>query len=122
MDVDLLRSKGIEPQAIQRATVADHRLRIGRRATIVAELGAAVEGLVMSLADEDLERLYGDAGLEDYRPIPVTAVTFDGSVVDAACYVLPAPTSDPPDAAYVDRLRQVAEAAGLTRSYIDAIG
>jgi hypothetical protein len=81
---------------------------VGERATIVPAGGAAVFGIVMTMSLRDLDRLYGQPGLQMYR---AAAVLVEGDAgesppVAALAYVLPeepAPGDRNPD--YAAKLR-----------------
>jgi len=68
MDAEVLRKAGVEPINVRRASVPHFALRIGQRATLVAFAGARAHGMLMSLSQEDLKRLYSPPGLETYHP------------------------------------------------------
>jgi hypothetical protein len=114
MDPDVLRSQAVEPVAPRRASAEGQALRIGKRATLVAQHGARAWGMVYALSDADLARLYDAPGLEDYRRATVKVRLIDGGELDAACYTLPrAPTSGEANADYADRLRGVLARLGF---------
>jgi hypothetical protein len=63
----------------------------------------------MSLAGDELERLYSEPGVQAYRPKAVVVHPASGGVISALCYNLPEPP--PPDehnAEYATKLRAVA--------------
>jgi hypothetical protein len=122
MDQDLLRSKGLRPEAIELASVAGFELRIGQRATLVHQEGGRVHGVVMSLTLADLERLYSEPGLQAYSPAPVLARLASGGIVAALCYNLaepPLPTERNPD--YAMKLQAVARKVGLPATYVASL-
>ena len=119
MDADLLRSKGLNPEGIERAIVGGYSLRIGKRAALAEDTAGQVHGLVMSLTDDELERLYSEPSVQAYRPQDVVAQLASGHTVGAVCYNLPEPPSlseSNPD--YAAKLRQVAHRVGLPNDYI----
>jgi hypothetical protein len=66
-------------------------------------------GVIMSLAGDELERLYSEPGVQAYRPKAVVVHPASGGVISALCYNLPEPP--PPDehnAEYATKLRAVA--------------
>jgi len=122
MDPDVLRAQGIDPGAGRRAHVDGFALRIGARATLVPGAGGCVHGMVYALADADVRALYGQAGLEDYRPEGVLA-WIDGETPHPALTFrlahVPAPHERNDD--YARRLQDVLARLGFPRSYIESI-
>jgi hypothetical protein len=122
MDGALLRTRGLDPRDLARAWVDGWSLRIGRRATLVPAPDSRAYGLVMSLTMEELDRLYSDPSVQEYRPVPVLAQREKGEPIPALCYVLPAPP-DPAErnAEYAEKLRTLARSVGLPAEYVDSI-
>ena len=123
MDPELLAGKGIAPRDPRRAIAESHALRIGRRATLVPEIGARAHGMVYALTQAELDRLYAQPGLEDYRAGPIAVREQDGSTLTAICYNLATPPL-PEDASadYAARLREVLNRLGFPREYTAGIG
>ncbi|HJU72586.1 MAG TPA: gamma-glutamylcyclotransferase family protein [Gemmatimonadaceae bacterium] len=119
MDADLLRAKGLRPEEVQRAHVSGYSLRIGERATLVNDETGQVHGIVMSLTQDELDRLYAEPSVQAYRPQHVVAHLAGGDTIAALCYNLaqpPSPGERNPD--YAAKLRKVAEKVGLPNEYI----
>ncbi|HEY7481662.1 MAG TPA: gamma-glutamylcyclotransferase family protein [Gemmatimonadales bacterium] len=122
MDQDLLRSKGLTPEAVELATVEGYQLRIGQRAALVRQSSGRVHGVVMSLTLADLERLYSEPGLRAYAPEPILAQLAGGGVIAALCYNLvepPPPAERNPD--YAIKLQGVARKVGLPAEYVASL-
>jgi hypothetical protein len=122
MDADLLRTKGVQPIHPRRACVPGFALRIGRRATLVPDPGSRVHGLLMQLSHDEVEQLYAEASVREYRPEAVIAELDDSSLVPALCFNLPEPP--PPGEAneeYAGKLRDLARRLGLPAAYVDRI-
>ena len=124
MDAELLRTKGLDPQAGEVASVDGYTLRIGQRAALVPTPtpGARVHGVVLSLTLADLGRLYAEPSVRAYQPQAVLARLASGEVVAALCYNLPKlpPTSERnPD--YAAKLRETAQKVGLPPAYVSSI-
>jgi len=122
MDEDALRAKGTHPMNPRRARVGGFALRLGQRATLVPDPGAWVHGVVMELSHEEIERLYAEPGVREYRPEAVIADVAGESPLPALCFNLPAPGSEPANQEYARQLREAARRAGLPESYIKSIG
>jgi hypothetical protein len=122
MDAELLRGKGLSPQDVEVGLVPGMSLRIGQRAALVSDHQGQTYGVIMSLAWDELERLYSEPGVQAYRPQAVLVHPASGGVVSALCYNLPEPP--PPDehnAEYATKLRAVARRAGLPEDYVASI-
>ena len=70
----LLEQKGLQVAGSEMSRLDGYDLRIGKRATLAACPGHAVYGVVMDMAREDVEKLYSEVGLREYRPETVTVV------------------------------------------------
>jgi hypothetical protein len=122
MDADLLRSKGLTPRDPELATVNGFALRIGQRAALVPDSSSQVHGVVMSLTLVELDRLYAEPSVREYKPQAVLAELAGGGVTAALCYNLPTPpgaNERNPD--YVTKLREVGEKVGLPEGYLSSL-
>jgi hypothetical protein len=122
MDADLLRSKGLTPRDPELATVAGFALRIGQRAALAPDPSSQVHGVVMSLTLVELERLYAEPSVREYKPQAVLAELAGGGVTAALCYNLPTPpraNERNPD--YVTKLRALGEKVGLPEGYLSSL-
>jgi len=122
MDVRVLREAGAEPANVRPAHVDDFELRIGRRATLVPSPGGRAYGMLISLTQAELDRLYGAPGLEAYRPEAVIAQPFEGAAVPALCFNLvetPEPHERNPE--YATRLRGLLESLGFPVESVDSV-
>jgi hypothetical protein len=123
MDADLLRSKGLEPKDPELASVAGFSLRIGQRAALVPDGSSRVHGVVMSLTLAELERLYAEPSVREYKPQAVLAELAAGGVTAALCYNLPvAPSADQRNPEYAVQLRAVGQKVGLPADYLCSLG
>lgn len=122
MDADILGERQVAAVNPRRAYVEGYALRIGRRATLLPSAGARAYGMVFALTHDELERLYGAPGLEDYRPEAVVAHTLDGGTLPALCYNLrQAPAPEEANADYADRLRTALARLGFPPDYIASV-
>jgi hypothetical protein len=123
MDPDLLRTKGLEPVNVQLAEVSGVRLRIGRRAALEKSPEDSTFGIMMELTHGELERLYAEPGVAEYRPEAVIARLADGSSAAALCYNLPvSPAADERNAEYAIKLKALALRLGLPARYCERLG
>lgn len=122
MDTELLRSKGVTPTNLRRASLAGYQLCIGNRATLVPAHSSQVFGLVASLSHDDLERLYSEPSVQTYKPEAVLAHLSNGDVLPALCFNLPEPPSpQEQNAEYAARLRDLARRLNFPEEYIASI-
>src|SRR5689334_22074358 len=94
MDRSVLRAHGADPSELRAATVRGFELRIGKRATLVPSADGHVHGMIASLTHAELEHLYSDPSVSDYRPEAVIADVAGGETRAVLCYNLiqpPAP-------------------------------
>ena len=123
MDAGLLRAQGFDPRELRQASVAGMALRLGARATLVAETGSRVHGILMGLTHAEIDRLYAEPSVAAYRAEPVTATLKDGGSIAALCFNLPdAPPSTASNLDYAAKLTVVARKLGLPEEYVTSIG
>ena len=123
MDAESLVARGFSPRAVTPAILEGWVLQVGKRATLAASAAQKVHGIVMTLSAHELARLYSEPGLSDYRPVQVTVRLASGEREAAACYNLPSAASgEPPDQAYVGKLRDLARKLGFPAAYVASIG
>ena len=122
MDAEALRARGFHPVNARMASVAGMALRIGRRATLVADPAKSVHGSVIGLSHREIETLYAEPSVADYRPEAVIAQLADGSLIPALCFNLP-PSGEAaePNPDYAAKLREVASRLGLPAAYVAGI-
>jgi len=123
MDAQLLRGMGLEPLVDGVAELPDHALRIGEKATLVAEPGSSAWGVVIGMTRPDLERLYSGPGVDRYRPESVSAVmAADRSARDCTCYNLPADElGESVDSSYAEQFAALAERLSFPLEYVREI-
>lgn len=122
MDSAVLRGKGVSPDNPRVARLDGYALEIGERATLVPARESMVYGLVMRLGSPDIDKLYAEPSVADYRPVTVPVTVTDGSTIDAACYVLPeSALSQSPNCKYAIDLFKLAERLGLPSAYLAEI-
>jgi hypothetical protein len=122
MDEALLREKGVVPEGWRVASVADFRLLIGDRATLVPCAGETAYGVLFSLTHEETDELYSDASVSAYRPEAVAVRLLDGGTVPALCFNLPRPPSaEERNPEYASKLRELAARLGLPHDYVSSI-
>ena len=122
MDVDLLRTKGVQPINIRTACIPGFALRIGQRATLLADPMARSYGVLMALTHDEIEQLYSEPTVRSYRPEAVMAELTDGSSIPALCFnLIETPAPEEHNSEYAAKLRLVAQRLKLPPEYVDAI-
>lgn len=123
MDVELLRSKGAHPTAVQAASVPGYELRIGQKATLAQNATSSAHGVVMELSHSEIELLYSDPSVSAYRPEAVLAQLADGSYVPTLCFnlvTLPAP-GEVANPDYAVKWRALAARLRLPSAYVESV-
>ena len=122
MDQALLRAKGVTPDELRPAIARGFALRIGERATLVSSDGARVHGMLASLSHAELDRLYSEPSLRDYRPEAVIVDVPGGDTVPALCYNLIEPPSvEEHNPEYAAKLRALAARLSFPADYVASI-
>ena len=122
METDALRAMGARPANPRIGRVDGFALRIGRRATLTPESGSQVYGIVTELTHAEIQLIYSEPGVHDYRPEAVTVELDDGTGLPALCFMLPkAPGAEEVNQEYARRLRDLALRLGLPPGYVNAI-
>ena len=122
MDEAVLAEAGVAARTPRMAYVEDFGLRVGRRATLVPEAGARAYGMLYDLTHQELGKLYGAPGLEDYRPEAVEAHLLEGGSRPALCYnLLNAPAPAEANEAYAKRLSEALERLGFPAEYAASV-
>jgi hypothetical protein len=117
MDRQALVDQGLRPGPARLAVVSEYQLHIGARATLVPSAAQTVWGVVMALPQDEVERLYAEPSVADYRPEAVIATQSDGETVAALCYNLPAGSHSGANKEYAKSLHALAKKITLPDSY-----
>jgi hypothetical protein len=122
MDGIVLRAKGLNPFNARHARVDGMALRIGERATLVADAHATAHGILMELTHEEIDQLYSDPSVAMYRAEAVLAEFADGSHTAALCFNLPRqPRPEEANPDYAAKLRELGRRLNLPGDYIETI-
>jgi hypothetical protein len=121
MDAELLGAKGIKTD-LRPASLSGFQLRIGDRATLVPSAVDVVHGMIATLTHEEIERLYSEPSVREYRPEAVLARLGAGETVPALCFNLPdRPSPGERNPEYAAKLRALAERLGFPSDYVRLI-
>jgi len=122
MDESLLQGKGISQPNLRVASVSGFRLRIGQRATLVPDQKGLVYGVIAELPHKEIEQLYSEPSVRDYRPEAVLATMADGGSLPALCFnLVDPPPADEHNPEYGRMLRELAEQLGFPAEYVSSI-
>lgn len=121
MDADLLKGKSFHPAGGTVAFAKGYGLRIGEKSTLVPSASETVYGIVMSLAEEEIEKLYSEPGVSQYRPEYIEVTEQNGKTYKALCYILPKSKLSGSNEEYAASLVVAAEKMGLPATYINQI-
>lgn len=121
MDESLLASKGIRPLRTSIGYVHGYRLRIGKRATLEVEAGSRVHGVLMTIKQDELARLYSEDSVADYVPEKVLVRLAGGANETADCYLLPPGKLEGSNSVYAESLLLVATRLGFPSDYLTEI-
>lgn len=121
MDADLLAARGIKPVELGTGFVDGFQLRIGERATLVPGPGNRAYGVLIDIAADELNTLYAESSVADYRPETLTVELWNGSRIEATCYILPVEKVTGTNRAYARSLLDIATRLDFPDSYLDEI-
>ena len=114
MDERVLRERGLQPRASRKAVVYGRKLKIGRRAMLIAEPSSKAFGMVHTLTEREIQSLYAEPGLEMYRPETVVATFEDDSKSSLTTFNVQETAADEEsNVEYIVKLRAVLERLGL---------
>ncbi|MGD0483080.1 MAG: gamma-glutamylcyclotransferase family protein [Gemmatimonadales bacterium] len=122
MDTAQMAERCDGAECLGAATLADHRFAIGRRgyATVIAEAGAVVHGILWSLHPRHEAALDVYEGIRHglYRKVTLPVCTAAGTVREALVYVAVDPATGQTVRGYMEKVVAAAEHHGLPASYI----
>ncbi len=121
MDETLLASKGVRPSRTAIGYVDGYRLRIGKRATLEVEAGGRAHGVLMTIEQDDLAKLYSEDSVADYVPEEVSVRLAGGVNETAVCYLLPPGKLEGSNSAYAESLLLLATDLGFPGDYLAEI-
>lgn len=121
MDMDLLEEKGLDPSNPRKAHLNDYTLKIGNRASLVPGKSEKAYGLLITVDEKAIHKLYSEAGVADYLPEEVEVVTETGTVTNAICFNLPLERLAGTNPAYAQSLYKLASELGFPNDYLEHI-
>jgi Gamma-glutamyl cyclotransferase, AIG2-like len=121
MDMGLLQQRGLHPSHPQAASLDGYAMVIGDRATLMPSTEARVYGIVTGLTFVDIDMLYAEPSVREYRPEAVLVTREDGRQVPALCYTLPHVADAPRNTTYAVQLLALAKTLGFPAVYLDTL-
>lgn len=121
MDDDLLKEKGFHPSNGKIAFAKGYGLRIGEKAALVQSASESSYGIVMSLNEAEIDKLYSAPGVSEYLPEHIEVTEQNGNTYKVLCYNLPLSKLSGSNKEYAKSLSEAAKKMGLPKTYIDQI-
>lgn len=121
MDIELLSKQGVKASDPRKAYLDDYALKIGKRASLIPAEGERAYGILMSLEEEAVQELYGEASVADYLPEKVEVKTENNESIEAICYNLPLEALSGTNASYARSLLELALKLGFPDAYLAKI-
>lgn len=119
MDRSLLEEKGLHPEVVGTAMLANYRIHIGERATLLPSPKRRAFGVVMELSDEEARALYSEPSVREYQRERVQVELLDtNESTEADCYILPRESSQAgANPTYAAKLSQLVDALRFDSEY-----
>ena len=121
MDEQVLCKKGVNPSNPRKGVLHDYTLKIGSRASLIPRKNENAYGIVMTIADEDVQKLYAEPSVADYLPEVVNVLTDAGDFIITTCYNLPEASLTGTNARYAESLFTLARQLGFPEKYLAQI-
>jgi hypothetical protein len=121
MDMGLLQQRGLAPSQPQVAWLDGYDIAIHERATLLVNAAERVYGIVTGLTHAEIDMLYAEPSVLEYRPEAVLVTLEDAHQVPALCYNLPQVSGTHRNTAYADRLLEVARRLAFPAAYLDKL-
>ncbi|MEM1406495.1 MAG: gamma-glutamylcyclotransferase family protein [Bacteroidota bacterium] len=121
MDRAILLQNGIKPSNPRKGYLNDYALKIGNRASLVPCNNEKSYGIVMTVDNDAIHKLYAEASVADYIPQEVDIIVNRRDPVRAICYNLPVGLITGTNKIYAVSLYKLAKRKGFPHDYLDKI-
>lgn len=121
MDKDVLIKNGIKPSNPRKGYLKDYMLKIGNRASLIPCKNEKSYGIVMTVDDQAIDRLYAEPSVADYIPEEVNIITDNGDSIPAICYNLPSEAMTGTNKSYAAALCKLAKQEGFPDAHLEKI-
>lgn len=118
---EVMALAGFQPTRIEVAKLSGYDIAFDPHANIFRSDPHAVCGILVHPTHDELHRMYSRDGVGVFLPEAVIVETSDQGLQPAMCYMPPARGTQPPDAAYVERLLEAARQHGFPAWYLDRL-
>lgn len=122
MDKNSLVKKGISPSNPRKGYLNNYTLKIGNRASLIQSKNEKAYGIVMTVNDDEVVKLYAEKSVADYIPEKVEVVTETNEHLIATCYNLPLEILTGTNELYAKSLYELAKKLNFPEEYLNKIG
>ncbi|WP_222984038.1 gamma-glutamylcyclotransferase family protein [Flagellimonas meishanensis] len=122
MDKDLLIRNGVNPLNPRKGYLNNYALKIGNRASLIQSKTEKAYGVIMTLTEEEIAKLYSEKSVSDYVPEKVTIISETNEHITAICYNLPLELLKGKNESYAKSLHRLAEKLNFPKEYLKIIG
>lgn len=118
MDVEVLKSYGVDPQETYIGVVHDYDIVIGEKSTMIPTLDKSVWGVAVMLTHAEIDTLYAQFnGL--YQPQAMLMTLVDGTLLPTVGYIVqPIPQYDTVNREYAQQLHALAQKLDFPADYV----
>jgi len=121
MDKDVLIKNGISPSNPRKGYLNNYTLKIGNRASLIQYEKEKAYGIIMTVNDEEIIKLYTEKSVADYIPEKVEVVTETNEHIKATCYNLPSELLTGTNELYAKSLYKLAKKLNFPKEYLNRI-
>ena len=121
MDKEILIKNGIRPSNPRKGYLNNYTLKIGNRASLIQCEKEKAYGIIMTVNDEEITKLYAEKSVADYIPEKVEAVTETNEHLTATCYNLPIELLTGTNKLYAKSLYDLAKKLNFPKEYLSRI-
>jgi Gamma-glutamyl cyclotransferase, AIG2-like len=122
MDKDILIKKDISPSNPRKGYLINYTLKIGNRASLIQCEKEKAYGIIMTIKDEEIIKLYAEESVADYISEKVEAVMETNEYLTATCYNLPPELLTGTNEIYARSLYELAKKLNFPIEYLSRIG
>ena len=121
MDKNILIKNGANPSQPRMGYLNNYTLKIGNRASLIPANNEKAYGIIMTLKDEEVVKLYAEESVADYVPEQVEVVTTTNERIMATCYNLPLELLTGTNESYARSLHELTKQLNFPEDYLNKI-
>ena len=118
MRPDVMAKSAVHPSQVEVAKLSGYDIALDPHANIFPHPLASVYGILVQATHDELNRMYGVAGVGAFLPRAVLVTVNEARWIPALCFVPPGRNDQSPDQAYLERLIEAATLRGLPQEYL----